>query len=143
MYILVNHWPSRRGKFESCQPNDTAHARNTVAESCGKIVDAILKIPKEELIHMPEELLVYENSTCFEKLENEWNKNVLVMGDFNDEPYDESVLRYLGGVPDIRFCRGWKEFLSFVSEKKGISKVFHLKNITSKKVLPYSIVCGS
>ena len=55
LYILVNHWPSRRGKFESCQPNDTAHARKTVAESCGKIVDTILKIPKEELIQMPEE----------------------------------------------------------------------------------------
>ena len=27
-----------------------------------------------------------------------------------------------------------KKFLSFESEKKGISKVFHLKNITSKKV---------
>ena len=124
LYILVNHWPSRRGKFESCQPNDTAHARNTVAESCGKIVDAILKIPKKELIQMPEEFLVHENSTCLEKLENEWNKNVLVMGDFNDDPYDESVLRYLGGVPDIRFCRGWKEILELrVREERNIKGI--------------------
>ena len=64
------------------------------------------------------------NSTCLEKLENEWNKNVLVMGDFNDDPYDESVLRYLGGVPDIRFCRGWKEILELrVREERNIKGI--------------------
>ncbi|MGC2431603.1 MAG: hypothetical protein WA393_11240, partial [Nitrososphaeraceae archaeon] len=52
------------------------------------------------------------------------NKNVLVMGDFNDEPYDESVLRYLGGVPDIRFCRGWKEILELrVREERNIKGI--------------------
>jgi hypothetical protein len=26
IYVLVSHWPSRRGKFEGCNPNDSAHA---------------------------------------------------------------------------------------------------------------------
>src|SRR4029079_6175763 len=99
-------------------------ARNTVAESCGKIIDTILKVPKEELIRLPEEILIQENSTFLEKLENEWNKNVLVMGDFNDDPYDESVLRYLGGVPYIRFCRDCEEILELrVREERNIKGI--------------------
>ncbi len=128
LYILVNHWPSRRGKFESCQPNDTAHARNSVAESCGKIVDAILKIPKEELFQISEGFLNGDNRQYLEKLEGEWNKNVLLMGDFNDEPYYESIVRYLGGVPDIRFCRGWKEILELrVREERNIKDISYRK----------------
>jgi len=128
LYVLANHWPSRRGKFEGCQPNDTAHARNTVAESCGKIVDTILKIPKEELFQLSEEFLDDENRHYLERLEGEWNKNVLLMGDFNDEPYDESILRYLGGVPDIRFCRGWKEILELrVREERNINDISYRK----------------
>lgn len=124
LYILVNHWPSRRGKFESCQPNDTAHARNTVAESCGKIVDSILKIPKEELYQIPEQFLNDEDVHYLEKLEDEWNKNILLMGDFNDEPFDESVIRYLGAVPNIRYCREWREIFELrAREEKNIKDI--------------------
>ncbi len=121
VYVLVNHWPLRRGKFENCQPNDTAHSRNTVAENCSKIVDSILKIPKEELYQLPEEFLNDENVRFLQKIEDEWNKNVLLMGDFNDEPYHDSVIRYLGAVPNIGFCRKWKEIFELrVREEKNI-----------------------
>ena len=43
------------------------------------------------------------------KLDYELNKNVLLMGDFNDEPYDDSIIQYLNAVPDIRYCKEWKE----------------------------------
>ena len=45
------------------------------------------------------------NKSIMDQLDEKWNSNVLVMGDFNDEPYDESVSRYLGAVSDIRLCR--------------------------------------
>ena len=40
----------------------------------------------------------------------------------------------LGECQIYNFAEAGKKFFSFVSEKKGISKVFHIKNITSKKV---------
>jgi hypothetical protein len=50
------------------------------------------------------------------------------MGDFNDEPYDESIKRYLGGVPDIRFCREWKEILELrVREERNIKDISYRK----------------
>ena len=128
LHVLVNHWPSRLGKYQTCQPNETAQARNTVGERCGKIVDGILKFDRAIIDKFPilrktsenqqylKELyeldpdpnlasLLQNNEPILEQLDNKWNSNILVMGDFNDEPYDESVSRYLGAVPDIRLCR--------------------------------------
>lgn len=128
LYVLVNHWPSRMGKYQTCQPNDTAQARNTVGERCGKIVDGILKFDRtivdkfpnlkktsEEQQYLKElsdlapdpNLITFlqNNKSIMDQLDEKWNSNVLVMGDFNDEPYDESVSRYLGAVSDIRLCR--------------------------------------
>jgi hypothetical protein len=123
IYVLVSHWPSRRGKFEGCHPNDTAHARNTVAESCGKIIDDILKIPKEELFKLPDQL-TNETIHYLNRLNQEWNKNVLLMGDFNDEPYDESVVKYLGAGPDILNCKEWKDIFELrAREERNISDI--------------------
>jgi hypothetical protein len=36
--------PSKRVKYESYQLTDTAHARNTVAEKCGKIKMFLKKV---------------------------------------------------------------------------------------------------
>jgi hypothetical protein len=124
LHILVNHWPSRRGKYDSCQPNDTAHARNTVAEKCGKIVDTLLKVSKEQVYLLPNIF----NKNDLIKLDYEWNKNILLMGDFNDDPYDESISKYLNTVSDIRACKEWKEILEIRSkDEKSPLDVSHRK----------------
>lgn len=118
LYVLVNHWPSRRGKYEACQPNDTDQSRNSVAEKCGKIVDTLLKIPKEEVYQMPPNIF---NKDHLIKLDYELNKNVLLMGDFNDEPYDDSIIQYLNAVPDIRYSKEWKEIFELRAKEERSS----------------------
>lgn len=125
--VLVNHWPSRKGKSELCDPNDTEFSRCMVAESCGKIVDEILKIPKGELYTYPNEIFRFtdgknnNNSSLYlDKLEQRANSNILLMGDFNDEPFDKSIVRYLNATPDVKLLKNWKEL--FEINKKVDSK---------------------
>jgi hypothetical protein len=47
---------------------------------------------------LPDDLKKDENAIA--KLNQRWNKNVLVMGDLNDNPYDRSVLNYLHATSD-------------------------------------------
>lgn len=88
--VLVNHWPSRRvGPFES-EPQ-----RLTVAERCGQIVDQILKLDRpsyEAMVNSPASLT---------QLNARWNRNVLLMGDLNDEPFNRSVTDYLLASKDL------------------------------------------
>jgi predicted extracellular nuclease len=82
--ILVNHWPSRsRGKFES-EP-----FRLTVANYCGRLGDQLLKLPKAEFLALP------NTEASLELINERWNRNILLMGDFNDEPFDRSILAFL------------------------------------------------
>lgn len=135
LYVLVNHWPSRRGKYEACQPNDTAQARNTVAEKCGKIVDTLLKVPTEEVYKMPHIF----NKDHIMKLDYELNKNILLMGDFNDDPYDESVTRYLNAVFDIRYCKEWKQIFELrAREEKSSVDVSFRKYYLEEPVCLYN-----
>lgn len=84
MMVLVNHWPSRRlGQYET-EPH-----RMTVAEHCGRLVDAYLKFDRDAY---PE-----DTPDGLARLNERWDRNVLMMGDLNDEPYDRSVLHYLLG----------------------------------------------
>lgn len=64
LFIIVNHWPSRRGGEEKSR-----HKRNAAGDLTRSIVDSIL------LINM--------------------NAKILVMGDMNDDPTNESVLKHL------------------------------------------------
>ena len=81
LVVLVNHWPSRsRGQYES-EPY-----RITVASRCGAIVDGILKYPRKDYLAMP------DTKQTLDALNERWNGNVLLMGDFNDEPFNRSVL---------------------------------------------------
>jgi len=90
LLVLVNHWPSRRqGQFES-EPH-----RITVAELCGRIVDEALKFSRSDFLNPPGGVLTLQD------LNDRWNRNVLVMGDLNDEPYDRSVLHYLLAGKDL------------------------------------------
>jgi hypothetical protein len=54
---LVNHWPSRRGKDNFTESDETEFARSLVAEYCGKLIDNIIKIPKEEFHRLPKCLI--------------------------------------------------------------------------------------
>jgi endonuclease/exonuclease/phosphatase family metal-dependent hydrolase len=88
--VLVNHWPSRRqGQYES-EPH-----RMTVAEHCGRIADGLLKFTRAELLHPAGAALTLQ------ELNDRWNRNILIMGDLNDEPFNRSVLDYLRAGKDL------------------------------------------
>lgn len=118
--VLVNHWPSRRGKRESCDPNDTEYSRCIVAENCGKIVDNILKLPSGDLNSLPDDFL--QNQEIVENVNRRWNRNVLLMGDLNDEPFDKSITRYLCATSNVRLLREWKEILELERHIDGGDK---------------------
>lgn len=84
LVVLVNHWPSRsRGRYES-EPY-----RITVASQCGKIVDDHLKLNRVDYLNKS------DSQNTLNEINDLWNQNILLMGDFNDEPYDRSVLQEL------------------------------------------------
>ena len=109
--VLVNHWPSRiGGRFE------TEPLRIAVAENCARAVENILKVSLDYLKEMPNNLK--ENEESLDKLNQKWNKNVLVMGDFNDNPFDRSILNYLRATPDKNRLIEWKEIFEHPNLKK-------------------------
>jgi hypothetical protein len=90
LIVLVNHWPSRRqGQYET-EPH-----RMTVAEHCGRLVDGFLTLSRAEFLALP------NTPPSLAVLNERWNRNVLLMGDLNDEPFDRSVLNYLQGTKDL------------------------------------------
>ena len=52
-------------------------------------MDNVLKLNRAEFLALPDT----QNSLV--ELNEKWNQNVLLMGDFNDEPYSRSVLEFL------------------------------------------------
>ncbi|MEW6042653.1 MAG: endonuclease/exonuclease/phosphatase family protein [Thermoproteota archaeon] len=90
LHVLVNHWPSRRmGKYES-EP-----LRIAVADYAGRLVDEILKISRTEFLALP------DTQGSLSSLNDVWDNNVILMGDFNDEPFDRSMMYYLQAVRDL------------------------------------------
>jgi len=88
--VFVNHWPSRsQGQFES-EPH-----RMTVGERCGQLVDRVLKLNPEEFDLAP------DSAEGLTGLNARWNRNVLLMGDFNDEPFNRSMTDYLMASKDL------------------------------------------
>lgn len=82
--VFVNHWPSRsKGIYES-EP-----FRLTVASHCGQLVDQVLKFPRDKFLALP------DAESSLAALNDCWNGNVLLMGDFNDEPFNRSILEFL------------------------------------------------
>ena len=87
--VLVNHWPSRKnGQYE------TEPLRITAAEHAGRLVDGYLKFSRAEF-------LAANPPFTLDQLQQRWNRNVLLMGDFNDEPYSRSMLDYLQAAKDL------------------------------------------
>jgi hypothetical protein len=109
--IIVNHWPSRSGGRYETEP-----LRIAAAESCARAVEDILKIGQEELENYPTDIRNDEESLFL--LNQRWNKNILLMGDFNDNPYDKSILNHLHATPDNKKLLNWGEIFEHPSLKR-------------------------
>ena len=84
LIVYVNHWPSRSmGKYES-EP-----LRISVANHLGRLIDEQLKVDRLDYLQMP------DSEQTLAMLNQRWNRNILLMGDFNDEPFNRSILDYL------------------------------------------------
>jgi hypothetical protein len=109
--VVVNHWPSRGGgRFE------TEPLRIGVAENCARAVEDVVKVPIDELQRLPDD--IRNNEAVLAKINNRWNRNVLVMGDFNDNPYDRSILNYLHATPDKHRLIDWKDLFEHPNLKR-------------------------
>lgn len=90
LHCFVNHWPSRsKGQFE------TEPLRIAVAENCAFLVQDVLKFKREEYLAMA------DTAQTLQDLNTRFDANVLLMGDFNDEPYSRSVVDYLLAAKDL------------------------------------------
>ena len=107
--VIVNHWPARvRGGQCETEP-----LRITAAECCGRVVDNILKYQADELKSMQDNL---QSDECIAKLDERWNKNVLIMGDFNDQPFDKSIMNHLYATPNAQAMKEWRYIFEFLSK---------------------------
>jgi endonuclease/exonuclease/phosphatase family metal-dependent hydrolase len=89
LVVMASHWPSRRmGKYRS-DP-----LRIAVAEHIAFLVEAHVKVDPQE----------YENLRTQNNLgpvTEKWETKVIVVGDFNDEPGDRSVVDHLRASNDL------------------------------------------
>lgn len=109
--VLVNHWPSRAGGRYETEP-----LRIAVAENCAKAVEDLLKISGNDLEKLP--IDIKYNNEALKRINSKWNRNVLLMGDFNDNPYDKSILNYLHATPDKKKLLNWDEIFEHPSTKR-------------------------
>lgn len=70
-----------------------------VGEACSKLVNDLLKISLADLNSKTTERDFLNNQELINELELRWNQNILFMGDFNDDPFDKSITKYLGARP--------------------------------------------
>lgn len=80
LIVSVHHWPSRRWGAEYSEA-----FRIAVASRTGRLIDEHLKLPREQLLSLT------DTEASRDALERRWNRNILLLGDFNDEPYNRSV----------------------------------------------------
>lgn len=80
LIVFVTHWPSRRSK--GSEP-----FRIAVASHLGRLADRYLKLSLDE---------INEADTKLENLHpamiERWSRNILIMGDMNDDPFNRSVM---------------------------------------------------
>ena len=130
LLVLVNHWPSRRGKKDGFDQYDTEFSRCMVAENCGRIVDDLLKIPFAELKYLPYDIL--SDRRYVNLINDRWNKNVLLMGDFNDDPFDKSISKFLRAKNDIEIYTELNEVLEILrnTDREKTDKQHYLEHTT-------------
>lgn len=128
--VLVNHWPSRRGKKDGFDQYDTEFSRCMVAENCGRIVDDLLKIPFAELKYLPYDIL--SDRRYVNLINDRWNKNVLLMGDFNDDPFDKSISKFLRAKNDREIYTELNEVLEILrnTDREKTDKQHYLEHTT-------------
>lgn len=92
--IIACHWPSRsRGRYES-EP-----ARITVAENVAYLIGNQVKVT-------PGAYEALRNVNELKPIQDKWETKILVVGDFNDEPTDRSVVSHLNASADLDRVRG-------------------------------------
>ena len=84
LIVFVTHWPSRRGNAKGSEP-----FRIAVASHLGRLIDGYLKL--EAATVLAEGTLANLHPQMIER----WNRNILVMGDLNDDPFNQSVMSEL------------------------------------------------
>jgi hypothetical protein len=94
LVVIGSHWPSRSlGRYRS-EP-----LRIAVAEHIAYLVEAHVKVSPEEY-----EALRTQNNII--PVEQKWETKVMVVGDFNDEPGDRSVVEHLKASHDLDRVNG-------------------------------------
>jgi endonuclease/exonuclease/phosphatase family metal-dependent hydrolase len=94
LVVFASHWPSRsRGRRE------TEPLRIAVAEHLARLVEDHLKVS-------PEEYDALRAEGHLAPARDAWETNVLLLGDFNDEPWDTSVLDHLAASRERAFVGG-------------------------------------
>ncbi len=89
LVVIASHWPSRKlGRYRS-EP-----IRCAVAEHIAYLVESYVKADPEEY-----ERLRAENELS--RVREKWETKVMVVGDFNDEPGDRSVVDHLRASNDL------------------------------------------
>ncbi len=83
--VFVNHWPSRRQGEATSEPY-----RITVASHQARLADEVLKLSRQDVLAPP------SLGDIAGELDTRWNRNLLIMGDLNDDPFNRSVLSELG-----------------------------------------------
>ncbi len=87
--VMASHWPSRSlGKYRS-EP-----LRIAVAEHISYLTEAHVKVEPEEYERLRE-------ATDLAPVAQRWEAKVMVVGDFNDEPGDRSVVDHLRASSEL------------------------------------------
>ena len=89
LVVFAGHWPSRsRGQYES-EP-----LRVAVAEHVAFLVESHVKFA-------PDDYEKYRKQDRLKPVRDKWATKVMVVGDFNDEPSDRSVVDHLKASNDL------------------------------------------
>lgn len=87
LVVFVNHWHSRQPNCQSTEP-----FRVTAASHCHRLINNHLKLGRKEFLQLK------DNLQTVDALNQRLNRNVLVMGTLNDEPWGSSVREGLQGI---------------------------------------------
>ena len=118
--VIASHWPSRsRGQYHS-EP-----LRIAVAEHIAFLVEAHTKVDSTtyETLQANDDLAA---------IQAKWESKVLVVGDFNDEPFDRSIIQHLKASRDLDKVKGaTNDFDKFVHTYKYRARETFLYNLST------------